>query len=249
MIKVQNSEKTGVRIGALIALAGLALMVLPSLFGVDMMSLGYALGFFGLFLLISGLITALIFRARVRAMDRLLAGDKVLAHWTYQEFEGQQQVETEYKRLTERNRSLYLVMVFWFVLIGGVFVVADYVRNEEVNGLFIGLMLGCLLIVSIAAFLAPILWRRGASKASRQVIISRNGVVMNDALHSWKGPLERLAGVEYRQDPDGPALVFSIRYFSRIEPVTGSLETVVVPVPPGEQEAARRVVSTLSPTV
>jgi len=245
---VQNKERTGVWIGALIALAGLALMVLPSLLGVDMMSLGYALGFFGLFLLISGLITALIFRARVRTMDRLLAGEEVLARWTYQEFEGQQQVETEYKRMIGRNRSIYLVMVFWFVLIGGAFVVADYVRNEEVNGLFVGLMLGCLFIVSVVAFLAPIVWRRGASKASRQVIISRNGVVMNGALHSWKGPLERLVGVEYK-DLDGPALVFSIRYPSRIEPVTGSIETVIVPVPLGEQEAARRVVSSLGTTV
>lgn len=214
-----------------------------------MMDLGYALAFFGLFLLITGLITALIFWGRVRTMDRLLAGDEVLARWTYHEFEGQQQVETEYKRLTGRNRSIYLVMVFWFVLIGGAFVAADYVRNEEFNGLFIGLFFGCMLLLGAVAFLAPILWRRGASKASRQVIISRHGVVMNDALHSWKGPLERLAGVEYQQDPDGAALVFSIRYFSRIEPVTGSLETVVVPVPLGEQEAARRVVSTLSPMV
>ena len=248
MIKVQNNEKTGVWIGALIALAGLALMFLPGLLGVDMMNLGYALAFLGLFLLITGLITALLFWARARTMDRLLAGQEVLACWTYQEFEGQQQVETEYKRVTERNRGLYLVMVFWFVLIGGIFVGVDYVRNEEFNGLFIGLFFGCMLLLGAVAFLAPILWRRGASKASRQVIISRNGVVMNDALHSWKGPLEQLVGVEYSQDPDGPALVFSIRYPSRIEP-TGSTETVIVPVPPGEQEAARRVVSSLGPMI
>jgi hypothetical protein len=246
--QAQNKEKTGVWIGALIALAGLALMFLPGLFGVDMMNLGYALAFFGLFLLITGLITALIFRARARTMEQLLAGEEVLAHWTYQEFEGQHQVETEYKRLTERNRSLYLVMVFWFVLIGGAFVVADYVRTEEFNGLFIGLFFGCMLLLGAVAFLAPILWRRGAAQASRQVIISRNAVVMNDALHSWKGPLEQLVGVEYRQDLDAPALVFSIRYLSRIEPVTGSIETVIVPVPPGKQEAARRVLSSLSPT-
>ena len=246
---MQNNERTGVWIGALIALAGLALIFLPALLGADMMSLGYALGFIGLFVLITGLITALVFWARARTMDRLLAGEEVLARWTYQEFEGQQQVETEYKRITDRNRTIYLVMVFWFVLIGGVFVGADYVRNGEINGLFIGLFFGCLLILGTVAFLAPILWRRGASKASRQVIISRNGVVMNGALHSWKGPLERLVGVEYNQDPDGPALVFSIRYPSRVEPVTGSIETVIVPVPLGEQEAARRVLSSLSPMV
>jgi amino acid transporter len=246
---VQNNERTGVWIGALIALAGLALIFLPALLGADMMSLGYGLGFIGVFILITGLITALVFWARARTMDRLLAGEEVLAHWTYQEFEGQQQVETEYKRVTDRNRGIYLVMVFWFVLIGGVFVGADYYRNGQVNGLFMGLFFGCLLLLGAVAFLAPILWRRQASKASRQVIISRSGLVMNGVLHSWKGPFERLVGVEYQQDLDGPALVFSIRYLSRIEPATGSTETVIVPVPPGEQEAARRVMNSLKTMV
>jgi hypothetical protein len=229
----------------LIGLAGLALMIFPYILGVDMMDVGYGVSCMGLFVLIVGLITALLFWQRVRTMDRLLGGEAILARWTYSDSQGQQQVQTEFKRARSQNLTLYLVMVFWFVVIGGAFVAVDYFANGEINGWFVGIFFGVMLFVGAFAWLVPVFWRRRALKASREVIISRNAVVLNGALHSWSGAFEQLDGVYFQEDPPDPALVFSIRYLSRGDLSGSSTQTLVVPVPPGAQDAARRVVDAL----
>ncbi len=245
MGQLQNNEKTGLAISLLILLGGLALASMPCVLGVDMMQVGFGVSCIGLFVLLTGLVATLLFWQRVRTMDRLLAGEEILARWAYSEDQGQQQVESEFKRATDQNRTIYLVMVFWFVVIGGAFVGVDYFINGEINWMFAGLFFGIMLFVGAFAWLVPIFWRRRALKASREVLISRKGVVLNGAMHSWNGPFESLEGVYFQEDPAEPALVFSIRYLSRTDVSGHSTQTLVVPVPPGEQDAARRVVDAL----
>ena len=244
MNRLHNNEKTGVWIGLLITLIGLALVVVPPLFGADMMAIGFGLACTGIFLLIPGLLTTWVFAGRARIMDRILAGEEILARWKYDDFQGHRQVEAEAKRSRGRNLVIYRTIVFWFVLIGGIFVAFDYFSNGEVSWLFVGSFFGFMCLLGGIAFLAPILWHRQASKASREVIISRDGVVMNGALSTWKPPFEQLKSVKFIEGLGEPTLVFTIRYLSRISLVAH--ENVVVPVPASEQEAARRVVSMLN---
>ena len=245
MNPVQNNEKTGLWAGVLIGLAGLTLLALPRLLGVDMMRVGFGRSCIGLFVLLTGLITSLMFWRRVQTLEGILAEKDILARWTYNEGQGRQQVETEFKRAKGYNRTLFLVMVFWFVLIGAGFVIYDYFKTGELNGLFAGLFFGILLILGAFAWLTPIFWRRRALKASREVIISRHGVLLNGALHSWSGPLEGLESVHFQAEPPGPALVFSIRAPSRAEASGYTTQTLIVAVPAGKQDAAQNVVNTL----
>jgi hypothetical protein len=245
MSQLQNNEKTGLTISVLMTLGGLALMIMPFMLGLDLMDMGYGISCIGFFVLLTGLIAVLIFWQRVRTMDRALAGEEILARWIYSETQGRQQVEAEFKRATDQNRTIYLVMVFWFVLIGGAFVGVDYFVSGEINELFAGLFFGFMLFLGAVALLTPVFWRRRALKAGREVIVSRNGVVLNGDMHTWNGPFEGLDRVYFQEDSLETALVFSIRHLSRTDLSAYSTQTLIVPVPSGAQDTAHRVVNTL----
>jgi len=242
--KVRNNEKIGWWIGLLIVLIGISMLFLPPLLGVDMMGIGYGLACIGVFGSIIGIITVWLFGARAGIMDRILAGQQILARWSYDDAKGQQQIGMEFKRARGRNLATYSTMFFWFVLIGGIFIAFDYLNNGEVSRVFIWLFFGLLGILGVIAFLTPILWRWRATNAGREVIISREGLVMNGTLHTWRSPFDRLTNINFKDEPGNPVLVFSIRHLSRIALV--DYETVVVPVPADEQATARLVVNSLS---
>jgi hypothetical protein len=242
MSPIVRRQRTGIWIGVGIALMGLAGIVLPSLLGVDGMSGGYALGFLGLFFLIIGLVTALVYARRVQTLGRILAGEGILARWTYTDEQGEQQTESEYRRWRGHNRGLFLIVAFWFVLIAGALVWYDYYRTGDLNWPFAGSMLGLLLLLGAVAWLAPRLRRRQAKRASQEVIISRSGLVLGGAYYSWAAPLNRLGGVSFSEGPGDLALEFRIRPASWLGSSSGSAELVRVAVPPDQQEAARQVV-------
>jgi hypothetical protein len=246
MIPIQSRQRTGIWIGVGIALIGLAGSVLPSLLGVDGMSGAYALACLGVFFLIIGLVTALVYAQRARTLGRILAGDEILARWTYSDVQGQRQVESEYQRASGQNHALFLIMVFWFVLIAGGLIGYDYYRHGEVNWPFAGSMLGIVLLLGAVAWLAPRLRRRQAQRASQEVIISRSGLVLSGAFYTWAGSLNRLTEVSISESPGEPELEFSIGYPRWLRTQSHTTDVVRVPVPPDRQEEARRVVLELS---
>jgi membrane protein YdbS with pleckstrin-like domain len=229
-----------------IALMGLVGIALPSLLGVDGMSGAYALACLGVFFLIIGLVTALVYAQRARTLGRILVGDEILARWTYSDVQGQRQVESEYQRASGQNRTLFLIMVFWFVLIAGCLIGYDYYRHGEVNWPFAGSMLGIVLLLGAVAWLAPRLGRRQARRASQEVIISRSGLVLSGAFYTWAGPLNRLTEVSFSEGPGEPELEFSIGNARWLRTRSYSTYVVRVPVPPDRQEEARRAVLELS---
>jgi len=245
MIPIQNRQRTGIWIGVGIALMGLVGIVLPPLLGVDGMNGAYALACLGVFFLIIGLVTALVFAQRARLLGRILAGDGILARWAYSDVQGQQQVESEYQRAAGQNRALFLIMLFWFVLIAGGLIGYDYYRHGDVNWPFAGSMLGIVLLLGAVAWLAPGLRRRQARRASQEVIISRSGLVLSGAFYTWAGPLNRLTEVSFSEGPGQPELEFSIRSANWLGS-SSATEVVRVPVPAGQLEAARQVVVELS---
>jgi uncharacterized membrane protein len=245
MAPILNRQKTGLWIGVGIVLIGLAGIVVPSLMGVDGMSAGYALGCLGLFVVIVGLVTAFVYARRLQALKRILAGEGILAHWTYTEAQGKQQVAAQYKAAAGQNRALFLIMLFWFVLITGVLIAYDHSRSGEVSWPFAGSMLGVVVLLAVVAWLAPRLQRRQAQRAGQEVIICRGGLILSGAFYTWEGPLNRLGGVSFSEEPVEPALEFSIRSASWLGS-SSATEVVRVPVPADQLETARQVVVELS---
>jgi len=246
MTDPRDRQTTGLWIGVALALIGLAGIVLPPLAGVSGMGGGYALACVGLFILIAGLVTALVYLQRARGLARILAGDGTLARWIYTEAESQCQIDNEFRGSVTQNRALYFIMVAWFVVIVGALVAYDYHQNQEVNWPFAGGMLLIVLLLGIVAWVSPRVLRRRAYRGGREVIIGRSGLVLSGVLHSWAAPLSRLSEVSLVEDSLQTALEFSIRSAGWLGS-SSSGYVVKVFVPPEQLDAARRVVIELNP--
>jgi hypothetical protein len=242
MGKLRNKDTIGVWIGVTIAAFGLVLAILPGLTGMDMMKVGFGMIFIGGFVVIMGVVTAGVYGQRAREMNRILSAENILARWVYSENQSREQIEKEYAQQTSANRSTFLIMLAWFVVIGGFFLGLDLFKEGEVNWFFAFLFFGILVLLGVVAFSAPIIWKRQAQRAARDVIIARNGVVLNGALHTWVAPLNKLTGVQFRQESGVRDLEFEIQYMARASVTNYATYTVSIPVPAGKEAEAQDVV-------
>jgi hypothetical protein len=235
-----NSETSGVRAGWLILAAGVALLLGPSLAGMDMMGGGYALGFIGIVVAATGLVTLWIYGARAAALDRILSGAGLLAHWTYDPEEAQRHALEEFEDNRRTNRNLFLVVAVMFVVVGAIVFSGPLLQGEDL-GLLLALYFGLVPLLGLVAWATPRLAYRRALQAGADVYIGQDGVYVRGALHTWKQPFSRLKRVRLELDRVQPALQFDIRYLTRLGLLHYETRTVQVPVPRGQERQAEEV--------
>ncbi len=250
MTEPRNSEKNGVIVGLLIMAAGLLMLVLPTLTEMDMMSSGYALSFVGLFVLITGAVTLWFYRARAAAWARLFAGKGLLAHWTLEASQLQEQAAAELAETNTRNRLLFGLMAVLFVVIGlPVLVIPLWEDLLSGDSVVVIIVVGYFAIVPLLGLFAWGMPRRAyrrALQAGAEVYIGQDGVFVNGALHAWSQPLTRLREVRFNRQATPPALEFDIRILTHVGATRFETYTVVVPVPAGQEAQAENVESVLA---
>ena len=238
----RNTEATGLIVGLAILVAGILMMLLPPVLAMDMMQVGFAVQFGGLFVFLTGLITAVIFGYRVRRLGAMLRGSRRLAHWVYDPVQVREQAERDLRSTKERNWFLLLIVTVFMVACTLLFVLMGVLSGEGENmPLFAGIMGAVLLIVAAFAFGMPYVEHRRALRSSGEAIIAENGLFVNGALHTWNAPLAMLDGVALVEDGRQVRLVFGLRSLSRTSATGYDAYSVEVPVPPGQEAEARRV--------
>ena len=238
----RNSEVTGLIVGLVLALVGGLLMLLPPLTGMDGFDGGFALQFLGLVVLLTGVVTAVIFAQRTRRLEAMFRGQELLAHWVYDPRQQQEQARRDLATTRGRNRLLLLLVAAFVVACTVLFVVIGFLEGEEENmpG-FVAIMFGVLAVVAAFALVMPSLQYRHALRSSGEAIIAGNGLYLNGVLHTWNAPLAGMEGVELVDDGGQARLLFSLRSLDRTGPGGYQDYCVEVPVPSGEEATARRV--------
>jgi hypothetical protein len=235
-----NPEAKVARI-ALAALIGIVcLAFVPWLIGLDMMRGGYAMIAFCVFLGIGACVTWLVFLRRARILDRFFEGSDVLARWEVPPQVWVKHVAADLKEERRDKKTLYLIVVGWSVVIGGGFVVYD-----PKDGLWVAATLALMLVILLPfAFWMP--RRRAARMLTKPtpVIIGREGAYVGGELHDWRliGSFFVHAEIDAKREPW--QLLLNYCYLTRY----GAPMPVVVriPVPPGAEAEAARVVETLN---
>jgi hypothetical protein len=234
----RNSETGGIVMGALSCAAGLAGLVAPSLTGADMMRYGFALGTFGLVLLIAGGVVLAFYIARFRLVRRMTAGAGLLARWQCEPEAWRAFLRSEHRRQQAGKRGLFWLMVVLMVLIGAPFVLID----PEAGVWVLIALAGTALCAAAAAFVIPRWSLQLALERPGEVLIARQGVSVGGQLTTWRSFTSRLDHVTLSDER--PAwLEFEVGYLSRV----GRQTTIVrAPVPPGQEAAAQAVIVALS---
>lgn len=202
-------------------------------FASDMGDAAFALAFVSFIMFITAVIVAVIYGSRARALDRLLAGEGLLAHWAYQPDEWLQYAETEYRTERQIKKMLALIISGFALVVGIGFIIADW---ESGIGVLI-VMLALMAMVSFLAWSTSWYNYRRNLKYPGEVYISKDGVYLNKQLHLWTHLLAYLDSVKYVEEIP-PLLVFA--YFA---PTRTGLEErdVRVPVPRGQEARAREI--------
>lgn len=243
----RNSELTPLLISSGILLFGLVIMLAPFLLALDMMQWGFGLIFLGFFVVLTGVISLSIFLVRFRKVKRMLTGNDVLVRWTHSPDIYEEQVARDYQARRKRNGAKLAVMLFFIITISAVMVAIGINSGEsDAMPLFVGIMGTVAGVLVLVAFLAPRWDRKRALRNARETVISENGLYTQGTLYTWGKVAARLRGVSLREEKGRNHLVFSIDAAAQVGVPQYINHIVEVPVPDGEEAAARDLVDRLS---
>jgi hypothetical protein len=237
-----NPEKTYAVISAVIAALAVGLIFLPDWLGMDGMRGGYAISFVAGFIAIGAVLVTWLFWQRAKILAKLLAGEKLLAHWSYLPEEWQPYTQVELKEQTAQNKVLLVIMAGWALFFGILF----WILDRDYGWMVLLTLLGLVLVLAIAAFSIP-RWRyRRQQREPGQAWIGLNAVYFDGALTSWPFLGTRLKQVAWRE-PKGktPAMLeFKVSYPSR---AGQQRQTLRIPVPAGREAEAKDILRQFEP--
>lgn len=207
---------------------------------IDGMRAGFAIIFALGFLAIIGLIVALVYRPRAKAFDKLVSGMHPLAHWTYSAAEWETFIKEDLAEAKSISKSLWKLVVVISLVIG----IGLWLWSGD--PLFMLIIGGLIVLVSIVAWLAPRIRNRAVKKGNQEVYISDSSVLVGGAFQTWTQLGARLAAAEI--DTEKAIPILRIRFF--YPTLQGPQEEIIrVPVPAGKTEEAQKVTAILQQQV
>ena len=226
--------------GSLIAAVVFGVMSFGALTYIDGFSGGYALAFLAILLSVSSLGIAALFVQRARAIDDVLSGKQVLAHWVYAEDDAEKSVEREYVSYLGTNRTLFIVVSVMMALTMLVLVFFGGIGGRYAAGM----LLVFLGIIAVVSEIAPRLERNRARRAPKEAYIAQNGIIYEGSAYPFLSFMVKMQAVRYNEGAgERPAsLVFS---FLQLILIIVRPFDVTIPVPRGQEERAREIVRAL----
>ena len=219
---------------------GIIIIFIPGIIGLDGFDGGFALSFLGGFVAIIGIIAAIIYARLAGALDRIIKGENILAHWTYTPEQWKEYTEKEQTEDKVGRKGLFIMIAVISIIVGiGFYAV---VRDHPV--LIAGIILGIIAIAGLSAYFSGLANYRRNKKYLGEAYIALDGVYLNRQLHIWKGIGNRLEDVTY-EDPYGPSPRLKFDYSS---PGRGDryYYTARVPIPLGQEEIAHKIVADIA---
>ena len=183
----------------------------------------YATDLVAVLVLLAGLAVALLLRRYAVVKSDLVAGRHTIARWTVDPVSFRSFAAVADKREAGDKRAMLLVVFGFIVLIFGAFAVFD----PEVAPFMLTVAAGLMAVMVAAFLLGERVRKKQLQPRSRQVIVGRDGLLVNDVLHVWRTPLSWLVGT--RIEPGSPT-VLTVTYAFLARYGAQSVD-VVLPVP------------------
>lgn len=196
--------------------------------------------FVGGFLLLCAGITAVMLARSAGRVDRMLAGEGVIARWEYDALEWPECVRTAVGEETAAKWALLGLVGVIMLVVGGVFVA---VMQDAASLIVVGGLAGvfgiCLALVLVlpGRRLKSLLARPGA------VLVARDGIVFGGEIHDFRMAMTRLDGAEVTRAKGRVLLNATYSYWGRAGRV---YQTVVIPVPRAHADDAERAADALN---
>ncbi len=236
---IRNSQKTVLRFWVLFTPLAIAACFIPHLLESDMMKWGFAFVTMSLMLLVTGIVTVIIYSRRARLLERMLAGSDLLAHWTYAPAEWTAFVEADYIEERRAKKNLLLLTGVIMAVVGLGFVFYD----PDAGSVVFLVLLGVFVLLAVVAVLAPWLQHRRRQRHPPAALVSRDGVWLAGGFHCWNALGARFADAIVRVDEATPPVLL-ITYIIRGNNMDQEVP-VRIPIPAGRREEAEGVAAAL----
>ncbi len=168
----------------------------------------------GLVLAITFLICIFVFASQSRRLERMFKHEELLARWTFDMAQQQQKAEAEFKARKKSNRILILIVIAFFVIIGGLFTAFGFDDLEDAAG-FLLVMLGMMILICIAAWIAPIMSYRKMRNSQPEVYVGPYGAWVLGEYVQWKAPMTRPIQVVFEPGQAGAQINVQYEIFQR----------------------------------
>lgn len=222
----------------LASLAGIAMFFSPIVFDIDIFNGGGALFFAGIVVFFTAIICGLLFWRLARYLESICSGKNLLAHWTYTQEEWSRYTEAEHERDRRDKWNLYRLVVIIAVVVG----VGFPIFKPDAWLIMLVVIGGLIVFLGAVAYLSVALAYRANRNHPGEAYIGSNGLLLGRSFHYWKLPLSFLHSVTYEEDtPPYVEIVYSAQ-----SGIARGVYTARVPVPQGQQDAARRVIESLT---
>lgn len=209
----------------------------PSVFGIDGFDGGFAISTISLVIAITAAITVVIFHRMANAVDRVLRGEDLLAHWEYSPEEWRRYTEKEYAEDRAAKKGLFILIAIISVIVGTGFVI--FVPDSlAITAIMIASL---IILIGAVAFISARYEHYRNVKSHGEAFITRTSVYLNRRIHLWKGIGTRFEGAELRAAGRRPA-VLAIEY-SAFARHGRNYYTIRIPVPVGQEETAKHVLN------
>jgi uncharacterized membrane protein len=203
---------------------------------------GFAIGVGGGFIVMAGIIAAVIYFRLAASLDRILLEKNILAHWTYTPEEWKIYTEIEHKEDAAAKRGLFFMIAIISVIVGIIFFAV-----ERENPLIIALIvLGIIAIAGLAAFFSTLGNYLNNKKHLGEVYISIDGVYLNRQVHVWNCLGNLLEEISY-DSPKNQSPRIILTYSAPAKNGRNSY-TVRIPIPPGQETAAKNIINRIGKT-
>ncbi|HPN67028.1 MAG TPA: hypothetical protein PLZ62_00010 [bacterium] len=235
---MKNNDKKYFWLANGVGLMGIIMFFAPIIWPIDMYDGGGAMIFIGIFLAICGPIISLLFWHRMRVFDELKDETKLIVRWQYDQYLWESFVQEEISFRAGEQKWMQLVVLFFCVVIGGIFWLADPEPGRWV----------LLVLLGINILIALIVWLNNRAvtgwKNSRQVEcrINDNGLIINNQLHVWRGWGARLENV---RDSRNKIHLLEITY-STPSRYSRQYYTIRIPIPTAAEKNLPTVLKTIS---
>jgi hypothetical protein len=197
----------------------------------------FALGVFVAFLGVIGLFLSVRLSL---AVGNLIKNENVLARWQYAPAAQATRSTDEDPAVNRKNRRLWIAASLLWIILGAIF----WAVFSEYSLVIILVVLFLLAISGLPYLLSSRESTRAAEAFPAEAIISLDGVYIDGHTHIWKGIGTRLESATL-EEHEGSALQIVFQYSA---PARGGRDyyDARVPVPAGQEDLARKVVSDIS---
>jgi hypothetical protein len=223
-----------------IMVVGLFIIFLPGIIGLDGFDGGFALSILGGFIAMVAIIAMVIYFQMAGILDRITKKENILAYWKYTPEEWKQYTEQEHKEDTTDRRNLFFLIAVISIFVGIIF--WFMVRNNLL--VITCLVLGIIAITGIAAWASGLANYRNNRRRLGEVYVALDGAYFNRQLHVWKGIGNKLEDINLENDYKQHSRI-KIDYSSPGKD-SRSFYSVRIPVPPGQEEIAKKIVADIA---